>query len=238
MSNISKTAIALSVAGLAALMAAPAAMAEKGDWIIRGGATMVDPKSNNLRLGTLEGEGLTITDTVLNVDEGTSFGFNITYMVTDNIGIELLAAAPFKHDVDLCGTIDGERGCGQLAEVEHLPPTLSVQYRFMPDSKFQPYVGVGINLTLFDDEKFTNDLQAALEDLGLAGAGLELDDSTGIAAQIGADFFFGERWLINADIRYIEIQPDLELTLDGESITLGTVKIDPMVYSIMVGYRF
>jgi outer membrane protein len=241
MLKISRSIVALSVAGVLALAAAPAAMAEKGDWIIRGGATMVDPKSNNLRLGdvTDENEAVIATDAAVNVDDATSFGFNITYMVTDNFGIELLAAYPFTHDIDLCLTpVGGSRGCVAFGETDHLPPTLSAQWRFMPDSAFQPYVGAGINWTMFSSEGLTSDAVDLLESLGVTNPDIKLDDSVGFAAQIGADFFFGENWLINGDIRYIEIQSDLDICGDGVCEGAGTVKIDPMVYSIMIGYRF
>lgn len=241
MSKTTKTVVALSIAGIAALLAAPSAFAEKGDWIIRGGATLVDPKSNNLTLGDITdvNDVVIATDAKLQVDSGTSLGLTLTYMMTDNWGLELLAAVPFKHDVDLCATIGGDRGCGQLAEVKHLPPTLSLQYRFMPEAAFQPYVGAGLNLTLFSDEKFSSDLQAVLDQIGLTGADLKLDDSTGFALQIGADWFFNDRWLINGDIRYIEIQPDLKICAPTEGCDkIGKVKIDPMVYSLMIGYKF
>lgn len=242
MSNISKSvALALGVVGLAGLLAAPAAMAEKGDWIIRGGATMVDPKSNNLRLGdvTDDADVLVATDATVNVDDATSFGFNVTYMVTDNFGIELLAAYPFTHDIDLCLTpVGGSRGCVGFAETDHLPPTLSAQWRFMVDSPFQPYVGLGINWTMFSSEGLTSDAVDLLESLGVTNPDIKLDDSVGLAAQIGADWFFNDRWLINADIRYIEIRSDLEVCGDGVCEKAGEVKIDPMVYSIMIGYKF
>jgi len=238
MKKAAKSVVALGLISVAAAIAAPTAMAEQGDWIIRGGATMVDPKSNNLRLGTLEGDTLTIENAVLNVDEGISFGFNITYMLTNNWGIELLAAVPFSHDVDLCFTLGGDRGCGKLAEVKHLPPTLSLQYHFRPDATIRPYVGAGINLTLFSDEKFSNQLQAALDDLGLGDASLKLDDSMGFAAQVGADFAIGEKWFINADVRYIQIDSDVTVRTGGTSASLGDIKIDPLVYSIMIGTRF
>ena len=241
MSKTTKTVVALSVAGLAAMLAAPAAMAEKGDWIIRAGATMVDPKSNNLKLGdvTDEADVVVATNAAVNVDDATSLGLNVTYMLTDNLGIELLAAYPFNHDIDLCLTpVGGSRGCVGFGETDHLPPTLSVQWRFMPDSKFQPYIGAGMNWTMFSSEKLTSDAVDLLESLGVTDPDIKLDDSVGLAAQIGADFFLGEKWLINADFRYIEIQSDLDVCGDGVCEKAGKVKIDPYVYSIMIGYKF
>lgn len=241
MLKTTKTAAALGVAGLAAMLVAPAAVAEQGDWIIRGGATMVDPKSSNLGLGDITDEENVVvaTDADVNVDDAIGFGFNITYMVTDNFGIELLAAYPFTHDIDLCLTpVGSSRGCVGFGETDHLPPTLSAQWHFMPGSRFQPYVGAGINWTMFSSEKLTSDAVDLLESLGVASPAIKLDDSVGFAAQVGADFFFGEKWLINADIRYIEIQSDLDVCGDGVCEPAGKVKIDPMVFSIMIGYKF
>jgi len=222
----------LLFAGALALVgvAVPAAQAEQGDWVLKGGATMVSPDSKNLSLGDLgpvEGVG-TVTDASLEVDDGTSFGFTVTYMATDNIGVELLAAWPFKHDIDLAATVDGERFSGKIAETEHLPPTLSLQYHFIPDGMFSPYVGLGVNWTMFSSEK----IDPILAD------GLKLDDSFGLAGQVGADVKFGDKWLINFDVRYIDISTKAKIKVDGEWLPLGNVGIDPFVYSIMVGYRF
>jgi outer membrane protein len=139
-------------------------------------------------------------------------------MMTDHLGVELLAAWPFKHDIDL---LDGTK----VATTKHLPPTLTLQYHFLPDSKFQPYVGVGLNYTNFFDEKTTGPL---------AGSNLNLGDSWGIAGQIGFDIPLNDQWFLNADIRYIDI--DTKAKLDGASI--GTVSIDPWVYGINVGVKF
>lgn len=219
-----RKALALGVMGLAAAVAAPTAMAAKGDWLIRGGATMVDPKSHNLSFDG--GEGATIN---LNVDDNVSFGFNITYMMTDNLGVELLAAWPFKHDVKAEVTDStGTTSLGKIAEAEQLPPTLSLQYHFIPDGAFRPYIGVGVNWTMFMSEK----IDPALAD------DMSLDDSFGLAAQIGADVAIGDTWFVNFDIRYIDIQSDLKITTGGVTEKVGKVQIDPMVYSIMIGAKF
>ncbi|MFT7184805.1 MAG: outer membrane protein [Pseudohongiellaceae bacterium] len=41
-------------------------------------------------------------DTSVNgVDNDTQFGLTLTYMITNRVGLELLAAIPFEHDVCL-----------------------------------------------------------------------------------------------------------------------------------------
>jgi len=114
---------------------------------------------------------------------------------------------------------------GQVATAKHLPPTLSGQYHFNPIGKIQPYVGLGFNVTLFSDEQ----TEGALD-----GTSLKLDDSFGFAAQAGVDFEISENLLLNAVIRYIDIDTDAEV--NGSEV--AKVNIDPMVYGLNLGYRF
>jgi outer membrane protein len=220
---------------LSVALAGPAVAHEAGQWIFRAGVGQVAPKSSNLSETVVDG-GTTI-GIALEVDSGTSLTLMGTYMFTPNWGFDILAAWPFKHDVKAAISIDD--GIDQLsfstkiAEVEHLPPTFSVQYHFMPDAEFQPYVGLGVNFTTFTSEKFTN-IVVDGEDLGTLGDDLSLDDSFGVATQVGADWMFNDNWMVNFDVRWINIESDL--TVDG--LDIGTVEIDPWVYSLNVGYRF
>ncbi len=177
---------------------------EASPWLVRVGATTVDPKSNN--------------STVVNVDDATNLTFNATYMFRPNWGFEILAAVPFEHDITLT---DGT----PVGDVEHLPPTFSVQYHFAPDSTIRPYIGVGLNYTTFMSEFLSGPL---------AGKDLKLHDSTGLAVQFGVDFMVNENWCINLDVRSIDIETNADL--NGAFLT--TVKIDPTVYGVSVGYRF
>lgn len=201
-----KLGIALAAAGLC--LQPLTASAAKGDLLVRAGIGVVDPDSDNLDLGTTG---------MVEVDSGTSLTIEASYFFADKWAAELLAAYPFNHDITLDGSTVGD--------TDHLPPTVSVQYHFIPDGKFRPYVGVGLNYTTF----FNTGTEGAL-----AGTDLELDDSWGLALQAGIDVPIGDRWFANAVIRYIDIESDA--TLDGAP--LGTVKIDPMVYQLQAGYRF
>lgn len=156
---------------------------------------------------------------VANVDSGTALVFNGTYFFTPNVGFEILAATPFSHDIKLAA--DGTK----VGETKHLPPTFSLQYHFIPDGAFRPYAGAGLNYTLFFDEETTGPL---------TGTSLSLDGSFGLAAQLGADFDLTEKMFLNFDIRWIDINTDAEL--DGAP--LEEVEIDPMVYSLTLGWKF
>ncbi len=180
------------------------AHAEQNDWLLRVGAHTVNPKSNN--------------HDIVSVDSATMLTFNGTYMIRDNWGVELLAALPFRHDIDLIGG-------GKVAETKHLPPTLSLQYHFAPGATIQPYVGAGVNMTLFFDEQ----TQGVLD-----GTSLSLGTSVGFAAQAGVDIPLNDNWRLNFDARYLQIETKAKL--DGAS--LGDVKINPWAFGASLGYRF
>ena len=109
--KIAKTALSMALVG--GLLGGVAQAYEAGSWLFRIGAYGVFPESNNLT------NVLGVPGSDLNVDDGYTLGFNFTYMVTPNIGIELLAALPFQHDITLTGA-------GTVAQTDQLPPTLSV----------------------------------------------------------------------------------------------------------------
>lgn len=208
--KVTKSVLAAALA--AGLLAGTAQAYEAGNWLFRIGAYGVFPESDNME-NVLNNPALT-----LDVDDGYSLGFNFTYMINPNIGIELLAALPFKHDIQLSGL-------GNVAETDHLPPTLTLQYHFAPQSTVRPYVGLGLNYTTF----FNTDTKGALQ-----GADLDLDDSWGVAGQLGIDIDVAPNWFVNADLRYISIESDAKL--DG--VGIGTVEINPWVVGLTVGTHF
>lgn len=222
--------LATTATGLALMLAAaPALAASAGDWIVRGAVTQVRPDEST---GGLSGD-IAFSDLEVEVDDGTALGLTAAYFVTDTIAVELLASTPFSHDLSLdSGTVGGNDISGaDIGEIKHLPPTLSVQYHFDAGA-LRPYVGAGINYTIFFDESTDADVEA----LGIDD--LDLDDSIGLAWQVGADYELGNGWLLNADARYIDIDTEATLTAaDGTSATVD-VDIDPYVFSVGVGYRF
>jgi outer membrane protein len=220
----------LAAGALLALVASPALAYEAGTWILRAGVGVVAPGSDNLVID----DGVeTIT---VDVDDGTSLTLMGTYMFSPNWGFDILASWPFNHEINVSIVDNIDPGfnpvSAKVAETDHLPPTFSIQYHFLPDGTLQPYVGAGVNYTTF----FNTDVEQALVDLGIDD--ISLDDSFGLALQLGADWTFGNGWLLNFDLRWIDIESDLEATALGVSGELGTVKIDPWVYSINIGYSF
>ena len=224
-----KTLFAASALALA--IAAPLAHAHQaGDIIVRAGAVTVDPREDS---GTLHANGTSVAGTGATLNSDTQLGLNFAYMLTDKVGIELLAATPFTHEVGVkgLGALDGK-----LGEVTHLPPTLSaVYYPLGGNSAFQPYVGAGINYTVFFDEELTSEREAQ------QFSDLSLDSSVGLAFQVGADYMLTDKLMVNAQVRYIDISTDATVKGPGAlgvKETKVSVDVDPMVYMVGVGYKF
>ena len=201
-------------------LAAPATAHEAGDWLVRVGGSLIDPASNNGRLDLTALDG---GQQRIDVDDKWGVTFNVTYMYTPNVGVEVLAALPYKHDINVATL-------GRIGSVKHLPPTLSLQYHFMPREIFQPYAGIGLNYTRFFSVRETG----VLDELDVS---LDIDSSSfGLAVQVGFDYMITDRWFLNADLRYIDINTKARIKEVPE--IRGKVDIDPLVYGLHVGYRF
>lgn len=215
----------LAASLLALAVASPAALAHKeGDIIVRAGAITVDPHEDS---GEVHVGGAAVAGTKATLDSDTQLGLNFAYMVTDHVGIELLAATPFSHDV-------GTKGLGglKLGTIKHLPPTLSaVYYPLETGSAFQPYAGLGINYTWFFDTELTSEA----EDAGFTG--LDMKDSWGLAYQVGADYMLTDNIMLNAQVRYIDIDTT-GTTYAGQTKVDVDVDVDPFVYMVGLGYKF
>lgn len=197
--------IALAAAFAPGIAAAQSALATEGPWLVRvRAAYMINDNANDptLSLGKVE------------VDDKLIPEFDISYFFTDSIAMELVLTWPQKMDVTLGGV--------DIGSVDALPPSLLVQYHFMPDADFRPYVGVGVNYTRFSSEDFR-----------IAGLGTS-SSSFGAALQAGFDYKIAPRWYVNVDAKYIWMDVDAQLN----GATLTTVDINPWLLSVGVGYRF
>jgi len=207
---LSAMAAAVSLAA-----AAPAMAQSKGDWTLGVGVHAVDPKSD---AGDLNGAALGLGKLSTKVDSDVKPTVTFEYFVADNVGIEVLAALPFKHDVSIDGV-------GKVGETKQLPPVVSLQYHFTNSSKVTPFVGLGVNYTKF----FSTDSKGAL-----AGTKLKLEDSWGLAAHAGLDFAVSDKGALRVDMRWADI--DTKVKVNGNK--LGTAKIDPLVYGVAYVFKF
>lgn len=206
------------------IAALPASAGEAGDWLVRGRIVNVSPDENS---STVRVAGTAVAGSGVTVNSDTIPELDITYMLQRNWGLELILGTS-QHDVHGKGTL---AGLGKVIDADVLPPTLTMQYHFLPDSNIRPYAGLGVNYTLFYDEEVKGGLDAP-------GAKVSMDNSWGLAAQAGVDIDINEDWFFNIDVKYIK----MDTTAKFKNSTVGSaevdVDIDPWVFGIGIGTRF
>jgi len=158
----------------------------------------------------------------LSIDDAVVPELDISYFFTKNIALELVLAVT-PHTIDAEGSISGT---GEIGDVWLLPPTLTLQYHF-DMGKFKPYVGAGVNYTVFFNE-----------DAGSSYSNLDLDNNFGWALQAGFDYHLKGNWFFNVDVKKLWLDTDASVTLNPTTDVTADVDIDPWIVGVGFGYKF
>ncbi len=159
---------------------------------------------------------------------------DFTYFFTKNIAAELILGTT-KHNVHTTGSnltaIGGAASADvDLGSVWLLPPTLTAQYHLYVAKGIKPYIGAGVNYTIFysvDEGKTVKDV--------------DYKNKFGFATQLGADFDITDKFFLNVDAKYIFLKTDV--TVDASNLAKdlsipATVDINPFLVGAGIGYRF
>lgn len=182
-------------------------------WLIRARLLNVAPDDDSSTITLIGGNA--------EVDDSFTADLDFSYFFSDHIAAELTLAVT-EHDVDAKNTAVGNI---DLGDVKLLPPTLTLQYHFVPDGKFRPYVGTGVNYTIFFDD-----------DPG-AATSIDYDDGFGFALQAGIDIGINKHWAVNFDVKKIWLETDVSVSAFGANVKTE-VDIDPWLFGVGLAYRF
>jgi len=152
----------------------------------------------------------------VNVTSTAAPEVDLSYYFTNNISAEIIAATT-KHKMT-------HSSGAYLGSAWVLPPTATLQYHFTPHEAFSPYVGAGLNYTIFYDEN-----------AGPAFNRLKMRNSVGYALQAGADYWINANWGLNLDVKKIFLNTDAKL--NGGAVR-ADVDLDPWVFGTGISYRF
>jgi outer membrane protein len=206
--KLSMAALALAAAtALTAVGAVAPAQAADGPWLIRA------------RIVNLDSANKDSTGLDLSINNKVIPEVDISYFFTPNIAAELILTYPQKQDI--------RSGSTKIGSLKHLPPTLTAQYHFLPEGNIRPYVGAGVNYTLFSSVDFIPAVNAALK------PGVD-SSSFGLALQAGVDFKLDKNLYLNFDVKKVQIKTDI--TSYGTKV--GTFKVDPRLVGVGLGWRF
>jgi len=195
------------------LIAAAVGMLVAGHVAAQESPWLVRARAVQLNMENKDSTGLS-----LNVNDKTIGEVDISYFFNKNVAAELILTLPQRQTV-----YAGSTGIGNF---KHLPPTLTLQYHFTDLGAYKPYVGAGLNYTKITGVKLS------------AGAPLDpvtLDNhSYGAALQAGVDVPLSKQVSLNFDVKKVYIKTDVY----SNGVNQGTLKLDPVLFGVGVGYRF
>ena len=184
--------------------------------MVRGRLLLIDPVHNSIPIGALA-----ILRDAIQVKRRWVSELDFTYFLSKNLAAELVLAYT-KLDVRVTSSAAGAFDAGSLYA---LPPTLTLQWHFLPDGDVRPYVGAGINYTRISKVRLSVPTATPRP--------LDLDrNGFGPAVQAGVDVKLGCPWYLNLDVKKVQIRADLK---DGAETKLSTVKADPWLFGAGVG---
>lgn len=185
----------------------------EGAFITRLRGLAVVPQNSDSSISVIGGK----------VDATTTYTpeVDFSYFFTDNIALELIAATT-RHKITGKGTVIGDVRVG---EVSLLPPTLTAQWHFMPKQAFSPYIGAGVNYTVFFDGKAAGGVVTKTS----------YENNFGAAIQAGFDYNISGRWFLNFDVKQLFLSTTAKL--NGGAIK-ANVDLNPTIIGVGFGYRF
>lgn len=202
-------AAALMSVGLLSAAGVQAQTVEAGSWMVRARAVYLgweNGQSGGLPLGG----NTKVTAQSLWIPE-----VDFSYFFTKNIAAELVLTYPQDININVGGSKAGT--------ISALPPSLLLQYHFSDLGAFKPYVGVGLNYTMFYK---TNNI--------LDGAARINNSSVGVVGQIGFDYLLDKNWGLNVDLKFTQMSTNVYV----QDQKVGSVNLNPLSVGVGVSYRF
>ncbi len=205
---------------------------ETGDILIRAGIATVKP--TGVSSADIIVPGIPSSE-ITKISRSTRPVISFTYMFTDNLGVEGLLGLPFEHDIGISGGAN-LAGIYNLGSTKSLPETITLQYYPMNiDSDIQPYIGIGVNYTIFFDSKISSQLNES----PVGESKLDVDNSFALAGQVGIDYNIDENLFLNMALWYIDLETNAKLkTTNAGGIDINSVKVNPFAMMLAIGYRF
>jgi outer membrane protein len=207
---------------------APPAVEAWNPWMIRLRVLGVLPDGGDSSVNVVGVPALSSPNSGLHISKQVVPELDISYFFTQNIAAELILGVT-RHRLTGTGTLQGL----DIGKTTLLPPTLTLQYHFTNFGAFKPYIGAGVNYTVFFNNSASN-----IPFAGLAVTNLHVSNQWGGAVQFGFDYMLNKHWGLNVDVKKLWLQPNYSAMVNGVIPVNGTAHIDPWLVGGGVTYKF
>lgn len=197
-------------------------------WMIRVRALGVLPDGSGSSVRVSGVAALSSPNSGLSVGDAVVPELDISYFFTPNIAAELILGVT-RHSIGGTGALDGLN----VGKAWLLPPTATLQYHFTEFGAFKPYIGAGVNYTMFFNQDAANTTMN-----GLAVTNLHISNSFGAAVQFGFDYMLDKHWGVNVDVKKLWLRPDYSATVNNAIAVTGRANIDPWLVGTGLTYKF
>ncbi len=223
------------VLGAALFVTMPVMAIEQGDILVNARVINISPDTSNNQV-MASGSPLA-APAGIDVDDGFSLGVDITYMITNNFGVELMLDTSSKHDIKGTGNLAGVK----VGDITVLPPSLIAVWHFMPKNNIRPYVGAGLNYTLFFSGDTTGQFTSTMDTVlggGVTSTDVSVDDKLSLIIQAGVDIDINNDWYISFDAKYVDMDTTATVEVNGADAAKIDFDLDPLILGFGVGMRF
>ncbi|RXH36750.1 membrane protein [Bradyrhizobium nanningense] len=200
----------------------------RNPWMIRLRVLGVLPDTAGSSVNVSGTPSLSSPSSGLSISDQVIPELDITYFFTNNLAAELILGVT-NHHISGNGALTGL----DIGKTWLLPPTLTLQYHFTDFGPLKPYLGAGINYTVFFNQSAANTSLA-----GLAVTDLHLRNQFGAAIQFGFDYMLDRHWGLNFDVKKLWLRPEYSAAINNAIAVTGRAHIDPWLVSGGVAYKF
>lgn len=197
-------------------------------WQLRVRALGVLPDASSSTVNVQGVPALSTPNSGLSIGNSIVPELDVSYYFTPNVAAELVLGVT-PHNITGTGALSNLN----IGRSWLLPPTLLAQYHFTDFGKFKPYVGIGVNYTIFFSQS-----PGYTPTNGLSVTNLSINNAFGGAAQIGFDYMIDQHWGVNVDVKKYLLRPTYNATVNYTIPVSGTAAIDPWLIGVGITYRF
>lgn len=227
--------------------------------LLSGGAYAQSAGSNVVSLGWLHiapqvssdplaVEGVAVPDMGARVDNADTLGLTLTHFFTDHIALESVAGIPPKFNFSGTGAL-ASPAINPLGDARQWSPALVLKYYFMQaESKWRPFVGLGVSYIWFTDAHVSTAFQQTLSMQFTNGQTAGLPTSVHVNSEwsplfnAGMNYNFNRHWSAGLSVSYLPFGTKANLTTalpNGQSVhSVAKITLDPLVTFVSVNYRF